>query len=145
MLDFDEGEFLPPPQARDLLDKLKRLQFLKKEIKDHEAYLEENKKDAAALEAECVILMDNAGVSQTKIDGVTIYRKTDKYASVDKDKFSIAAAWLGKNGLDFLVKETINSRSLMSALKDLPEEVIAQLPDAIKISPVERVGFRGLK
>lgn len=136
-------EFSTPTE--ELLQKLRKLRVLKKDIKEHEDFLEANKKDFAELEAECVIMMDNASMTQTKIDGITMYRKKDQYASIDKEKKEEAWEWLKAQDLAFLIQESVNSRSLMAALKDLPEETLAAKPASIKISPVERIGMRGMK
>jgi len=131
--------------TEELLQKLLRLRVLKKDIEEHEDFLEKNKQDYAVLEAECVIMMDNASMTQTKIDGITMFRKTDKYASIDKDHKGEAWEWLKAWDLGYLIQDTVNSRSLMSALKELPDEVMATMPAYIKVSPVERIGMRGIK
>lgn len=131
--------------TEELLQKLRKLRTLKKDIKEHEEFLEANKKDFAELEAECVIMMDNASMTQTKIDGVTMYRKRDQYASIDKEQRETAWEWLKAHDLAFLIQESVNSRSLMAALKEVPEEILEKMPKAIKISPVERIGMRGMK
>lgn len=126
----------------ELIQKLKYLQLTKVAVKELEEMLDANKKELAELEAECVILMDNASVSQVKLEGALLYRKTDKYASIDKENTAEAWGWLKANDLSYLIQETVNSRSLMSALNELTEDILEKRPASIKISPVERIGMR---
>ena len=128
-----------------LIKKLNSLRITKIAVKELEETVETNKKEMAELEAECAILMDNASVTQVKVEGATMYRKTDKYASIDREKTEEAWAWLKANDMGYLIQATVNTRSLMAALKDMPEAELKTKPASIKISPVERVGMRGTK
>lgn len=129
--------------STELFTRLKKLKQLKEVLKTIEKDAEDLKQNISVLEAECVILMDNGDVTQVKIDGATMYRKSDSYASVDKENQGEAFKWLAKHKMEFLVQTTVNGRSLMAALKELPEDTLKERPKSIKISKVERVGMRG--
>jgi hypothetical protein len=133
---------MPTP---DLVEKLKELRKYKLEIQNMDEKSQSLKEKVATLEAEVVIMMDNAGVSKMKVDGSTMYRKTDKYASIPTDTREAAFEWLKQHDLGALVKSQVNNRDLMAALKEIDPD---ELPDQsvehpiIKISKVERIGLR---
>ncbi len=133
---------MPTP---DLIEKLKELRKYKLEIKNMDETSQTLKDKVNILESELVIMMDNAGVSKMKVDGSTMYRKTDTYASIPTDTREAAFEWLQKHDLGALVKSQVNNRDLMAALKEIdPDELPDQTIDhpIIKISKVERIGLR---
>ena len=138
ILDFG----VPTP---DLVDKLKELRKYKLEFGDLDEESQAIKDKIAVLEAEVVILMENSGVSKMKVDGSTLFIKSDRYASIPKESQEIAYQWLRDHDMAMLIKEGVNNRDLMACLRELDP---GELPDQnvetpiIKISTVQRIGMR---
>ena len=128
----------------ELIDKLKQLKFLRESIKELEEALEKEKECFATLEKECVLLMDNNSVTKIRVDGATMFRRTDNYISVNKEQKDDAFQWLREKDLGYLIQETVNAKSLTSAITTLKENEgeDVEIPPCINQSKAERIGIR---
>jgi hypothetical protein len=74
---------------------------------------------------------EEEGIESMRVEGVgTLYLTSDMQVSIQGDARDAAYKWLEENGLDGLIKPTVNSSSLKAALKlelkegrDVPEDL----------------------
>ncbi len=84
-------------------------------------------------------MLDN-GIESIKLEGKVFFRKTDRYISA-KDKEAVFE-FLRNEGLEYLIKPTVNSKSLTSEIKRLEEEGVEIDPEIISDNRVNRIGIR---
>ena len=117
----------------------------KRSIKLAENLIKMRKESLAKQEAILYDMLNTTGISSFSIEGYTYFARIDMYASVDAANTGQAFAYLENQDLDYLIKRTVNSRSLTSALKAIAEEDPDNMPgdeDGIKTRTVNRVGVR---
>ena len=132
----------PPPE--NMVDMATIYGMEKRSIKSAEAKIKQRKQDLAIKEATLYALLEDAGISSFSSGGYTFFQRVDMYASVDASKTEIAFKWLEGEDLEYLIKRTVNSRSLSSAVKTVIEET-GDTPgeeEGINIKTVNRVGVR---
>jgi hypothetical protein len=123
-------------------------------VKVAEKKLETLKDGLKAKAHELKMLMENSGLQSVKHSGTTLYLNNNFYAGVKKGEQDLAFAWLKCQDLGYIIKPTVNSRSLSSAIKeeisDLnPEqrqEYIEQMKQAgFSVKDDKVIRYRGLK
>ena len=114
-------------QKRDLDEQLKALKAKLKTLED------------AALE-----YLAEEGITSVKMNGSTVYMSTSTYASLSDDKDAAMVA-LKEHGIGDLVKESVNSNSLASWVRE-QRETEEGIPEALEphvtISEVTRLRMR---
>jgi hypothetical protein len=80
---------------------------------------------------------------QTK-DEVTFYARDDLYAGYDKDREAEMFDYLQKGGNEYLIRPTVNAKTLTAWVKEQLEEGVS-LPDFINLTTKHRVGVRNNK
>lgn len=138
---FDSSDESPPENMVDLATAYGKE---KRSIKSAETVIKQRKGDLAVQEATLYALLEDAGISSFSSGGYTYFMRVDTYASVDASKTDVAFKWLEDEDLEYLIKRTVNSRSLSSAIKTVIEET-GETPgenEGIKINTVNRVGVR---
>lgn len=115
--------------------------------KDHEAIAKDLKEELDALEALLLPRFQDKGIQNMKIKGRTLYIERKLWGGAEEDKgFELAQA-LKLIGLRDLVKETVNTQTLSSWLREQEEELsvdpntgkkIPLSPDQLKsrLSPI---------
>jgi len=113
-------------QAQENADKLKALMAIK--------------------EADCFLTMESLNTPRitVKIDDQprTFFQRTDEYMNLKAKNKDVAAQYVKDLGYEYLFKETINSRSLTSAMKEFREQGGEIDTEMITIKAVARVGIR---
>jgi len=121
----DELPHVPDVDLKHLIQSLRDILRLKQKISDHENQVNTWKLTITNLEQMVFNLMSAAGVQNLTIqhdDSVfNAYQKTQTFFSAKPDKKDKAYSWMKENNMGDLFKETVNSRSLNSALKELAE------------------------
>jgi len=123
-----------------LLDQAREVKNLKEDIKHHNATLKQLKEKQEILEAGLYQALIDEDVQKLTIDNQTLYCRQEFYASMpDKER---GFDWLRNEGLGDLIYETVNARTLSSAMKERLQND-EEVPDTVvKISTKEKIGMR---
>ena len=138
---FDTSDDPPPESMVDLADIYGKE---KRSIRSAEAAIKQRKEALAVQEATLYALLEDAGISSFSSGGYTYYMRVDMYATVDANKAECAFRWLEGEDLDYLIKRTVNCRSLSSAIKVIINET-GETPgeeEGVNIKIINRVGVR---
>jgi len=120
--------------SEELSSLAKRLIALKDQKDYFESELKQLKTDYDRLSATLVMVMNNTEVDSFKIDGRTIFTQTDLRSSIVNEE--LAFKYLRESGNGSIIKETVNSRTLGSFIKEKVEAA------EIDISQAEALGFK---
>ena len=116
----------------------------KRSIEQAEAVIKQRKEVLATQEATLYALLDNIEIDSFSSGGYTFFKKVDMYATIDASREGVAFKWLEDEDFDYLIRRTVNCKSLSSAIKTVIEET-GEMPgedEGIKIRIVNRVGVR---
>lgn len=91
--------------------------------KDHEAIAKDLKEELDALEALLLPRFQDKGIQNMKIKGRTLYIERKLWGGAEEDKGRELALALKLIGLGDLVKETVNTQTLSSWLREQEEEL----------------------
>ena len=133
----ESGTFLS--EHRHLFDGLERL---KREIDELENTVTAKKQEAAKIEEQIVVVMDDAGVPRITIGDITYFRKVDRYPRVPEGGQDELFRWLQGEGRGDLIKPAVNIKSLGSFLKERREDQNMEDPSCVEMYQVNRVGIR---
>ena len=88
-------------------------------------------------------VFDGLGFDSVKTGGHNFILSSTLYASIPAAKQDEGFKWLKNNGLDALIKPTVNPKALSSAITSYIEENAIEPPDtAMSIHKKRRVGIR---
>jgi hypothetical protein len=85
--------------------------------------------------------MEAVGIESFKTSMGSFYTRSDFYAGISAENRQLMFAWLRDNDLGSLIKETVNSRTLSAAIKEVMAEG-ESIPNEIKVSIKKRIGIR---
>ena len=94
------------------------------------------------LEEELFARLEEFGFQKITVDGETWNQRTDVYYGYLKTDFDKVSKWLKEIGLDWLVAQTVNQKSLTSQMKDLVKRKV-EIPDFITKVTKNRIGHSG--
>ncbi len=133
-----------PENNYDVIPAVKDLLYTKSMIDELEEKLKALKSDFKSDEERVFAMMEANNMQSVNVDGFNVHQKIDTYARLNKDFENEAKDWIRAEGYENLIKETVNSRSLTSAIKErIEDDGIDSIPtDLILISTVNRIGIR---
>lgn len=111
------------PETASIEDMAKYIAACKILAKHLEDRLEVIKSNAHFTSIRLAEVMEEQAMEKFSIKGVaSFWTKTDLFASIPADNKEAAFDWLRENGMEELIKETVNGNSLKSAIKGHLEE-----------------------
>lgn len=113
--------------VKDLLEKYVAAEKEKRRV---EAQLQEAKKNLSKIGEQVLDMFETTGLQNLKLDdGVTIALRTDIRARIPADKREEAYEAFKEHGMDGLVKETINPKTLESWVREYADVNGVELPE----------------
>lgn len=126
-------------------DPMRRVAGLIREKKELEARLKRVKASIEAEEAIALDYMANNGIDRQRVDGVTLFPRSEVYASLAEGKsLDDLLAALSDCGISTggIVKTTADSRRLSSLAREYDGDLPEPLRDVLRVSEVLRLGTR---
>ena len=125
------------PRARAFLDCTQRIKALNKE-------LDEAKKQKEKAEELLIQTLDNATLTQVKVDGVGIFFfKFRFFASIVAEKKSEGYDWIREQGHGDLIEEAVNTKTFRAFIEELIEEdENIELPEFVNTYTKKTIGYR---
>lgn len=130
-------------QYPNLQTRAKRFAELSKQKREIEGNLDTVKGELKLLEEKLLDDFVDAGFSKVSIDDMTIYLRSQDWASVGEAGLPALKARLVEMGAEFLVRETVNTQSLSAWVRErtkMGEEAMPE--DLVKVSTVISVQAR---
>lgn len=121
-------------QARVLVEVHQRKRELKEQLEAVQA-------DYNREEERLLLMMERDGVTSMAIGDSTVYTREQTYVSVNRAFEKRAQDWLIEQGYDYLVKPTVNSRSLSTAYQELVEQGVEVPTELFNINPKKTAGI----
>ena len=132
--------------SEDLIDRLKSMVLMRDKLASLNTAVDALKAQILETETKCFSMMESLGVTSmaVNVDGRkrTAFTKVDLYMSLNAENKEHAEKWLKVNGYSDLFKETINSRTMTTALKEFKNEGGEIPEDLINQKLVNRVSTR---
>lgn len=127
-----------------LIDQMKALIALDKEITEANKELKEKNRQYDLLEMEVFESMFEQDIQNIRVEDKLLFRKINEYPQiVDKVAFF---EWLRSNGFQSLIKEDVNARTLASFWKDYSDgksdDELEEVKPMLKIFEKKSVGMR---
>ncbi|MDD4986628.1 MAG: hypothetical protein PHQ43_12780 [Dehalococcoidales bacterium] len=127
-----------------MLNKVKTLVSLKKQMEDLDTQLKSLKQEYDELEPQVIEYMSSEGLQRLTVDDRTVYVNRQIWASVNRAN-SEALSILRSNGLDDFIEEKVNSQRISAYVREY-EKNGEQIPDwchdALNIAEKFSVGMR---
>lgn len=137
MPDFSSGD------TTDIFQILRDINDLDSTIKGLDKMIKAKKTELSNLMEEAYDLMSEESLQALNLEGKNFYRNLATYISVNKEEEDEATQWLKTEGFGPLFKETINSRTLSSSLKEKMEAEGEVIPtNLFNIKTTKRIGMR---
>lgn len=137
------SELLAIEPCQDMMADISRFIEIDAMIRNAEADIDLLKAQRDQLEALVFQQLDNANMQSVKTSaGQTVYRRVDEFMSINSEHHDEAVEWLKATGFADLFKESINSRTMTSALKEYRNDGGEIPTDLIKIATRNRIGIR---
>lgn len=99
--------------------------------KEMQKELDDQKARVATLEEQALLYLTDEDLDGVKLEGKTVFIRTDRFASINKEDEETAFELLEKYGADFLIKTSVNANSLKGWVKEYIEEH-GELPEDLK-------------
>lgn len=128
-------------ESVQLVDQAKRLVEVHRRKQKLVAQLEEVQQQYNLEEELLLKIMERDGVDSMRLGSSAVSSRTTTYVSVNKYNEKAAHKWLAEQGYDSLIKETVNSRTLTGAYKEMLEHDIEMPSDLFNINPKQRVAI----
>jgi predicted NodU family carbamoyl transferase len=122
-------------QAKVLMELTAKKKLVKGELDDLQQKINKEMEKLLAI-------MDDDCVHSLGVDGMTVFKKTVTYVSVNKARKTEALKWLRKNGYGSLVSESANSNTLTAVYSELTDAGIVMPEELFNINPKDSVGIR---
>ncbi|MBN9393067.1 MAG: hypothetical protein J0I20_33855 [Chloroflexi bacterium] len=126
------------------MEVLKQLLAARKALDEAKAAESEAQKNWRAAQERALEYFADNGLERARLDGMTIYHTSRAWVKVDLDQEGVKEV-LDRNGLGYLVKETVNTNSLSSwysEQRELGTELSPELLEVLTISETPEVRVR---
>jgi 3-methyladenine DNA glycosylase Tag len=127
-----------------MLDKVKRIVELKKQMEELDTQLKALKQAYDDLEPQVIEYMEKEGLQRLTVDDRTVYVNRQIWASVSKSNPE-ALEILRENGLDDFIEEKVNSQRISAFVREFEkngEDIPDWCHDALNITEKYTVGMR---
>lgn len=128
--------------SEGLADQAKIVVALYKEKQTLKKKLEEVQTQFNHEDAKMTAIMERDGVTSMVVGNNTVYRREQTYVSINKAEEMKAQSWLREQGYGMLIRESVNTRTLSAAYKEMIELDIKVPTDLFNINPKISIGVR---
>jgi len=126
-------------KVSDVAKGLIKLSDQKKKLKEELSFIQGQIDEK---EAELLVMMTNEQVDKLSVAGRTLYPKINLYASLNKENKLHSMEWLRHHELSALIIETVNARTLASAVKAGREDGVVFPEDLFNVNEKTTIGIR---
>ena len=127
-----------------MLDKVKRIVELKKQMEELDTQIKALKKEYDELEPQVIEYMEKEGLQRLTVDDRTVYVNRQIWASLNKANPE-ALEILRENGLEDFIEEKVNSQRISAFVREFEknsEDIPDWCRDALNITEKYAVGIR---